>query len=84
MKITGRIFFFALLIPLFLNLLLIFGPPPLFLLHIMGYYSWGSVLGMVAWVGVFLKSDPTLARIGMALVFVSLCIFIVLQAMTGL
>jgi hypothetical protein len=83
MKIFRRTLFFAFALGLLCTPWLVSPPPPLYE-RFLAIYAVGSLLGMVAWAAIFLKTEPMLTRIGLWLVFASFSFALFLQVVTDL
>jgi hypothetical protein len=83
MKIFRRMLFFVFALGLFGAPWLVKPPPPLYT-PFLAFFAAGSLLGMVAWAAIFLKSEQMLTRIGLALVFACISFFLFLQIAVAL
>jgi hypothetical protein len=83
MNIFRRTLFFVFALGLFCAPWLVTPPPPLYT-PFLAIYAAGSLLGMVAWAAIFLKTEQMLTRIGLALVFACLSFFLFLQLAVAL
>ena len=85
MKLFRRTLFFVFALGLF-SIPCLVVPPSFTALDLpyLGVIAIVSMLGMVAWAAIFLKTEPMLTRIGLTLVFACFSFLLFLEVMTAL